>query len=232
MSKRILIVEDEAILYKKVQRILLKEQYEVADYAPSVESAIIDIDACRPDLVLLDIDLQGEFSGLDLGKKLSEEYNIPFIYITIHSDADTFYKGLHTSHEQFIVKTKPTLNVQELLNAVRTVLFKNEEPKKIISKIGVLATDDYKEKLKGADVKDAMRHTIAFSDIAFFSKKKFLESTGELEKAKKDYVAVCTKGRDYHLYSGSIVELDNMLPNISCALMKEKLLIQESFKVE
>lgn len=212
MLKRILIVEDEAILYKKLQRLLLKEQYEVSDYVPSVEQALVDIDACRPDLVLLDIDLQGEYSGLDLGKKLSEEYNIPFIYISIHSDADTFYKGLHTSHEQFIVKTKPTLNVQELLNAVRTVLFKNEISKNIVSKIGLLVTDDYKEKLKGAETKDAVRHTVAFSDIAFFSKKKFLSSTGELEKVKKDYVAVCTKGKDFHLYAGSIVELNNMLP--------------------
>ena len=211
MSKRILIVEDEPILFAKLER-LLRDDYELYPFTKSVEDALDHIVEKRPDLVLLDIDLEGMFSGLDLGKKLSEDYSIPFIYVTQHGDLTTFTEGLNTGHEQFIVKTKPTLNKRELLNAIQTVLYRKKERKHIASKIGILVTDDYKENLKDANGKNAIRHAIDFDKIAFISTKRILSDTGKLIKVKKNYVAICTIGNDYHLYFGSIKELEECLP--------------------
>ena len=47
-----------------------------------------------PDIALLDIDLEGEQTGIDLGKILSTNYNIPFIYVTDYDDSETFFEGL------------------------------------------------------------------------------------------------------------------------------------------
>ena len=65
-------------------------------------------------MVLLDINLQGEKTGIDVGTVLNSKYKIPFIYVTDLDDTMTFAKGLQSNHEQFIVKTKPRLNIDDV----------------------------------------------------------------------------------------------------------------------
>lgn len=100
----ILVVEDKALIYKRLKMILKEHHYSVDDYAPSVEEAIGNINKKRPDLVLLDIDLQGEHNGIYLGNLLKKEYSIPFIYVTDLDDDQTFYESLQTKHDDFIPK--------------------------------------------------------------------------------------------------------------------------------
>ncbi len=209
--KRILIVEDEPILFAKLER-LLKSDYQLYPFTPSVSEAIKRVDKLRPDLVLLDIDLEGEYSGLDLGKKLNDHYQIPFIYVTQHKDTPTFTQALFTGHEQYVVKTKPTLNKQELLNAIQTVLFKNEQRKEIPNRQGVLATDDYKNKLKGLNAKQQVRSAIKYDDIALISTKRFL-SDGEMKNVEKNYVAVNTIANEWYVRPGTLKEFKEALPD-------------------
>ncbi len=75
----ILIVEDKAILYKRLSMALKQENYSVDGFTPSVSKALERIQAKMPDVALLDIDLEGEKSGIDLGKILAFDYKIPFI---------------------------------------------------------------------------------------------------------------------------------------------------------
>ncbi len=108
----ILVVEDKALIYKRLKMILKEHHYSVDDYAPSVEEAIGNINKKRPDLVLLDIDLQGEHNGIYLGNLLQKEYNIPFIYVTDLDDDQTFYESLQTKHDDFI--PKKDINLSEI----------------------------------------------------------------------------------------------------------------------
>lgn len=108
----ILVVEDKALIYKRLKMILKENHYSVDDYAPSVEDAIGNINKKRPDLVLLDIDLQGEHNGIYLGNLLKKEYNIPFIYVTDLDDDQTFYESLQTKHDDFI--PKKDINLYEI----------------------------------------------------------------------------------------------------------------------
>ena len=213
MPKRILIVEDEPALFLKLER-LLQDDYELYPFTKSVEEAVQHIDTKRPDLVLLDIDLEGEYSGLDLGKKLGEDYHIPFIYVTNHKDAPTFTQGLVTGHEQYIVKAKPTLDKLELLNAIQTVLFKKEVRKDIETKDGLLATDNYLSKLKKLSAKEGLRSAIPYEDIALISTKRFLTPEGNIQKVEKNYVAFNTIGNDWYVKQGATLkEYKEILPS-------------------
>ncbi|WP_167855553.1 sigma 54-interacting transcriptional regulator [Hymenobacter fodinae] len=80
-AARVLIVEDEFLIANNLQRILGKAGYQVTGLADSVAEARQAIAEARPDVVLLDIFLQGKQTGLDLAAWLHEE-RIPFVFLS------------------------------------------------------------------------------------------------------------------------------------------------------
>lgn len=210
MKAHILIVEDEAILYDRLSRFLLKENYSVAEYCPSVEEALKEIALQQPDLVLLDIDLQGKLTGLDLGERLHKEYNIPFIYVTQYDDYETFFKGLQTNHEQFIVKTKPRLDTSEVLRAIQTAIHKSK--KTPTTKNGVMGLVNYLEDIREFGISGVTRVPIAYKDIAFFSTKTFINEQKEEEKVRINYIYFLTNSKQHFFLKTSLKELLPQLP--------------------
>lgn len=85
-SVRILIVEDESLVAMDMSDMLSRIGYEVLPAAYSYEEAIATLEEQKPDLLLLDINLGGDKTGLDLAQLLRSKYNLPFIFITSHSD--------------------------------------------------------------------------------------------------------------------------------------------------
>jgi len=196
MKAHILLVEDEAVLYERLRRVLVKENYSVEKYTPSVDNAIAHINSKRPDIVLLDINLQGDKTGINLGKQLNEIYHIPFIYVTEYGDNETFYKGLHTKHEQFIVKTKPRLNSDEILRAVQTVLMRHEAEEHNYTKEGIIGLVDYPDKIKNYGLKEVTRVPVKYEDIAFFSTMPFTNENNKQEHLRANFLWFQTNKKD------------------------------------
>lgn len=217
MKTTIFIVEDEAILYERLRRLLLKEGYTVSDYLPSVAEAKKELTKQLPDLVLLDIDLQGTETGLDLGKYLSDNYNIPFIYLTSLQDNQTFYQGLATHHDAFILKTKPRLDSREIIRTIQTVLAKQNN-KFIVPKKGVMGLVSYLEELKQYTDSQITKVPVAYSDIAFFSKKTFLNENDELEIVRENYIWFQTLQKEYYFLKTSLRSLQSQLPPNFCRI--------------
>ncbi len=214
MKAYILIVEDEAILYERLRRVLVKEKYTVEKYTPSYEDAIANINKKSPDIALLDIDLKGDKTGIDLGKQLQETYNIPFIYITDYDDNETFYKGLNTKHEQFIVKTKPQLNSEEILRAVQTVLMRNENKNDIFVKEGIIGLIDYPDKIKSYGLNKITKVPVKYKDIAFFSTQPFINENNEKEYLRTNFLWFQTKNKnEYYLLKSSLANILKQLPH-------------------
>ena len=71
-------------------------------------------------MVLTDINLGKEKSGIDLGELLHKKYHIPFIYITSHSSPDILGKAKHTRPNAYIVK--PFKN-EDLMVAIELAIF-------------------------------------------------------------------------------------------------------------
>jgi len=103
MKKKILIVEDQFIEANNLQRILEKAGYKVCSIARSVPVALDIVEAEKPDLVLLDIFLQGNLTGIDLAKKLREK-NIGFVYLSANSNKKTLDEAKVTRPYGFLVK--------------------------------------------------------------------------------------------------------------------------------
>lgn len=98
-----LIVEDQFIEAKSLALILSNAGYSTCTVARSVPSALSIIEKEQPDLVLVDIFLQGEGTGIDLGKILDER-NIPFVYLSANSNRRILEAAKTTKPYGFMVK--------------------------------------------------------------------------------------------------------------------------------
>src|SRR5690554_3184123 len=99
----ILIVEDEFAVANDLRQILEKAGYRVIGIAFTVAKAIELKNQQKPDLVLLDIILKGEQTGIDLARLLGEEH-IPFIYVSANTNASILEEVKTTQPYGFIVK--------------------------------------------------------------------------------------------------------------------------------
>ena len=104
-SLNIYIVEDEPLIAETIKAILEDGNHKVLGYCDTVKAALFDIEELQPDLVLLDIMLEGELDGIDMSQHLQKRFsNLPFIYLTSLSDANTLERVKNTNASGFIVK--------------------------------------------------------------------------------------------------------------------------------
>ena len=104
MKANIQVVEDEAIVSKDIQQSLKKLGYNVVGSAATGEKAIEIARELKPDLVLMDIMLKGEMSGIDAADIIKEELNIPIIFLTAYADENTLAKAKVTEPFGYIIK--------------------------------------------------------------------------------------------------------------------------------
>ncbi|SHN41902.1 sigma-54 dependent transcriptional regulator [Chitinophaga sp. CF418] len=121
MNIKILIVEDEFIVGNALRLAVETAGYRVTGMVASVEEAEENIRNQQPDLVLLDIRLEGESSGIDLARKLRAE-NIPFIYLSAHSSQKILEEAKTTEPYGFLVKP---FRENDLLVALEIALYRH-----------------------------------------------------------------------------------------------------------
>ncbi len=122
-KKRILIVEDEAVSALALKSNLLDLGYEVAGIVKSGPDAIKTSSELRPDLVLMDITLDGPMDGIEAAEEIRRLFAIPIIYLTAHADAGMVEKAKKT--EPFGYLPKPC-SMDSLLSAIEVALYKGE----------------------------------------------------------------------------------------------------------
>ncbi len=213
MNEKILIVEDEAIIYDDLYRALKKHHFEVDEYTPSYDEAIKRIEGNRPDIALLDIKLKGKKTGIDLGKVLYEKYKIPFIYVTDFDDAHTFHKGLQSGADYYVVKTKPVLNIDEVVRAIYMLLYKLEKHQATVgndNKIGLIGLSDYLSNIRDTPSK-LTRIPVRFENIVFFTSDA-IEREGKIETLRPNYIWFLTEDGQKLLMNTSLAKLGKKLP--------------------
>jgi DNA-binding NtrC family response regulator len=103
MEEKIMIVEDELIVAGDIRLTLERAGYKVSGVARSVHRALEIIETERPDLVLLDIYLKGDQTGIDLAVELNKA-NIPFVYLSANCNRQVLEAAKVTQPYGFIVK--------------------------------------------------------------------------------------------------------------------------------
>lgn len=120
---KILIVEDEFIVAADLNARLSRMGYEVIGPVPSGIEAIEKVQQEFPDLVLMDIVIKGDRDGIAIAEIISQEYDIPVVFLTAYADADTFDRAKTTKPFGYI--TKP-FQTQTLQMAVEIALQRHE----------------------------------------------------------------------------------------------------------
>jgi two-component system, NtrC family, response regulator HydG len=103
MKNEIMIVEDQFIEANNLRLILDRAGYSVAPIAFSFKEAIEILESHKPDMVLLDIYLNGSLTGIDVAKVLVTK-KIPFVYLSANSDKKVFLSAKATKPYGFLVK--------------------------------------------------------------------------------------------------------------------------------
>ena len=102
--KKILLVEDDDIIAKVAVWRLKNLGYDIAGRATSGAEAMELVVKNKPDLVLMDINIQGEIDGIETAKMIKKGFSIPVVYVTSHSDGPTLDRAKATQPDGFIVK--------------------------------------------------------------------------------------------------------------------------------
>ncbi len=119
----ILIVEDSFIVAYHLQTTLESEGFRVLSTQDSGEGALEFIEKQRPDLVLMDIMLNGRMDGIETARIIKLRYNLPIIYITALTDKDTIQRAKIT--EPYGYLTKP-FEDREIFTVIEMALYKHD----------------------------------------------------------------------------------------------------------
>lgn len=125
-NKRILIVEDEGLLALQIKNELLKMGHTITAIYVSGEEALKGIEAEKPDLVLMDIKIQGEMDGIETADRMLKQYDLPIIYLTAHSEENTIERAKVTRPYGYLLKP---VNAKELQIAVEVAIYKHKSDK-------------------------------------------------------------------------------------------------------
>jgi PAS domain S-box-containing protein len=147
---RVLVVEDEMLTAKAIRDVLTHSGCEVVDTVDTGQGAIAVAASARPDLVLMDVQLNGEMDGVQAAELIYERLQIPVVYLTAHSDHSTLQRARGTATFGCVLKP---FRIQNLLATMEVAVhrFRTEQRLKeselthetILGSIsdGVIATD-------------------------------------------------------------------------------------------
>ena len=127
MSK-ILIVEDEGITALNIKNLLENWGYENPLIVLSIKNIFQEVAEYKPDLILMDINLNEDIDGIEIAKQLQTDFDIPVIYLTAHSDEMLVERAKLTEHYGYIIKP---FNDDELRITIYHAIYRHEMEMKL-----------------------------------------------------------------------------------------------------
>ncbi|MGB5189697.1 LytR/AlgR family response regulator transcription factor [Robiginitalea sp.] len=216
---KILIVEDNVIIADDMQSMLEEIGYEIVDNVIVYEQAVEVLKNNQVDLVLIDIILASDKTGIDLGKHILEPYDIPFIFVTSNSDRATVENAKTVQPNGYLVKP---FEQQDLYTSIEIALSNFEPGKK--SKAAEAADEVADEGFTSNSVlkdsifvkKQHLYYRIYFDDIRFIKAdnvylevntkdKKFL-----VRSPLKNYLEKLPQNKFYRAHKSYIVNVDHI----------------------
>ena len=117
---RVLIIEDDPIIAEDIKEMLTNVNYSVVGIGYDKEDSFELIEKTKPDLILLDINLSGNYEGFEIADYINKSRKIPFIYLTSYSGKEILERAKSTMPMGYIVKP---FNERELYSTIEISLF-------------------------------------------------------------------------------------------------------------
>ena len=129
MSKgRILVVEDEIIIAMEIADRLKSMGYEVLRIVSNGKNAIEAAERDKPDLMLMDIMIQGNIDGIETATKIKAISDIPVIYLTANADESTLERAKVSDAFGYLIKP---FEEKELNTSIEMALYKHRMERKL-----------------------------------------------------------------------------------------------------
>ena len=116
---RLIVVEDEPLVVEDLTKNLTSLGYELSAIASCADDAYLAASATQPDLILMDINLEGPTDGIEAATKIRSELSIPVVFLTAHTDLETLHRAQFA--DPFGYMSKPIVRAN-LANAIETAL--------------------------------------------------------------------------------------------------------------
>ena len=241
---KILIVEDNVIIADDMQIMLEEIGYKIIDNVIAYEQAEKVLKTNKVDLVLIDIILASDKTGIDLGKHIRVNYNFPFIFVTSNSDKATVENAKSVKPNGYLVKP---FEQQDLYTSIEIALsnFNYSEKTDSQSNSGKVLYEQDDKPTSNAVLRDSifvkkqhLYYRILFADIQFIkadnvylevhtSNKKFL-----VRSPLKEYLKKLPNNKFYRSHKSYIVNIDCIeAVNSRDVMINDKLIpISKEFK--
>ena len=103
-KKKILIVEDEAIFATSIQRVLIKSGYEVSEPVSTGEEAVERAKEETPDLVIMDVMLEGKIDGIEAAMNIRSLNDIPIVFISGYQEEKLLKRAKSVASSIYLIK--------------------------------------------------------------------------------------------------------------------------------
>lgn len=127
-KKSILIVEDEVIIAENIKKHLQKNGYNVLGIITMGEDALEALPLLKPDIVLLDIKLEGSMDGIQVAEIIRQQYQIPVIFLTSYGDDATLSQAILSEPFGYILKP---FDERELVINIEMAFYKHRMEQKL-----------------------------------------------------------------------------------------------------
>ena len=134
-GERILIVEDEGLVAEEIRSRLSKMGYVPVGVAHTGGDAVSRSEELHPDLVLMDIRLNGDMDGIEAAEHIQAKLGIPVLYLTAYTDEDTIQRAKLTYPFGYIIKP---IEERELHVTIEIALYRHrvdQEREKLIAEL-------------------------------------------------------------------------------------------------
>lgn len=242
MSKmKVLVVEDEMLVAMDIQESLESLGYEVQNTVATGKAAIGEAEKNLPDVILMDIMLKGDMTGIEAANIIRRNHDVPIIYLTANADIATIEKAKISLPYGYIIKPFTEKDLQTNIEIAR-FKFENDLKSKMESdqfnrffdageqnKHVIVEGQKGLEKLKLEDIYFLEGHedatTIHLSDEEVVMSKS-LEDAGELLPPEK-FIRV----NDHHIVNVDKIFLAKY-PEIIIADKMNVIIVDENMKDE
>ncbi|MGZ3884636.1 MAG: response regulator [Bacteroidia bacterium] len=185
----IFIVEDESIVAKDIQNNLIKLGYNVAGIANNGKDAINQIKEVMPDVVLMDIMIKGDLTGIEVAEQIKKHLSVPVIFLTAYADESTLSKAKVTEPYGYILKPFKEI---DLHSTIEMAVYKHQKDSALQKE------RDFLYSL--VENKDGTQSDILFVKANSRLVKVYLKDIFYVE-ALKDYVIINTQYARYTVHS-------------------------------
>jgi CheY-like chemotaxis protein len=125
---KILIAEDDAIVALDLQGMIMRMGYDVVAIVNSGQAAVAAVKRFLPDIVILDIILNGSMDGIEVAREIHTASDIPVIFCLASADLSSLARAKEISYAGYLLKP---INPDSLATTLDTVLYKYKLEKRV-----------------------------------------------------------------------------------------------------